>query len=71
MLNSDISDAHKGDRYCTADIKSFYLNNLMNTFRYMKILLEYTTPEIMAEYEIESIISHGYVHVEVQKGTYG
>ena len=29
MPNSVISDAHNGARYCTANVKSFYLNNPM------------------------------------------
>ena len=39
MLNSVISDAHKGARYYIAGIKMFYLNNPMSTFRYMRLPL--------------------------------
>ena len=71
MLSSVISDAHKGDRYCTADIKNFYLNNPMSTFGCMRIPLKYITPEIMAEYNIASIASNGCLIVEIRKGVYG
>ena len=71
MLNSVISDAHKGARYCTADIKNFYLNNPMSTFRYMRIPLKYINPEIMVEYDINSVDFNEYVHVEIHKGMYG
>ena len=43
----------------------------MFTFRYMIILLKYITPEIMAEYDINSFIPNEYVHVEIRKGMYG
>ena len=71
MLNSVISDAHKGARYCTSDIKNFYLNNPMKKFRYMKIPLKYIPKEIMDEYNIQDIQSNGFVYVEIRKGMYG
>ena len=71
MLNSIISDAYKGAIYCTVDIKKFYLNNPMSTFRYMRIPLKYITQEIVAEYGINSLASNGYVHVDICKGIYG
>ena len=71
MLNSVISDAHKGARYCTADIVNFYLNNPMQKYRYMKIPLRYITQDIMDEYNIQAIASHRYVYVEIRKGMYG
>ena len=71
MLNSVISDAHKGARYCTSDIKNFYLNNPMKKFRYMKIPLKYIHKEIMDEYNIQDIQSNGFVYVEIRKGMYG
>ena len=35
LLNSIISDADKEARCCTVEIKQFYLNNPMKTYRYM------------------------------------
>lgn len=71
LLNRVISDVHKVSRYCTADIKIFYLNNPMQKFCYMKIPLRYTTQEIMDEYNIQDIASHWLVYVEIRKGMYG
>ena len=34
-LNITISGAHRGARYGTADIETYYLNNPMSTYRYM------------------------------------
>ena len=68
MINSVISDAHKGARFGTGDVKNFYLNNPMAKFRYMKIPLKFINAEIMDEYNIDNIASNGYVYVEIHKG---
>ena len=49
-LNSVISDARKVDRYLTADIIDYYLNNPMVNYQYMRIHLKdiircYITPD--------------------------
>ena len=49
LINSVIYDAEKGARYCTVDIKKFYLNNPMKTYRYMKISIHLFTDEILQE----------------------
>jgi len=40
-LNSVISDAHRGARYCTGDIKDFFLGSEMATYQYMRIHRKY------------------------------
>ena len=71
MLNSVISDADKGARYCTANIKNFYLNNPMKTYRYMNIPIHLFTDEILKEHNINKLVYKGYVYVDIRKGTYG
>ena len=44
-LNSVISDSKKGTRYFVADIKNYYLNNLLTHFQYMRIHTKYFTEE--------------------------
>ena len=56
MINSVISDASKGVRFCTTD-KNFYLNNPMERYRYMKIPIKYITEEIMREYNLQIVTS--------------
>jgi len=41
-INSTISDAHKGSRYCTADIKDFFLHNASISV-HENLLILYTT----------------------------
>ena len=65
-----IFHADKGARFCTADIKNFYLNNPMNTFKYMKIPIHLFMDEILQEYNINDIVHHGYIYVEIRKDIY-
>ena len=43
----------------------------MEKFHYMKIQFRYITKEIIDEYNIQDIASHGNVYVEIRKGMYG
>ena len=72
MLNSVISDADRGARFMTADVKNFYLDTQMPYYQYMRIHRKYFTPEICAEYDIDALCeADGYVYVEIRKGMYG
>ena len=48
-LNSTISHARQGARYCVADIENYYLNNLLQHFQYMRIHAKYFTDEFRKE----------------------
>ena len=72
-LNSVISDAHLGARYCTGDIKDFFLVSDMVIYQYMRIHRKYLTPEVIAEYNLteDYFDAKGYIYVEIRKGMYG
>ena len=72
-LNSVISDAHLGARYCTCDLKDFFLGSDMLVYQYMRIHRKYLTPEVIAEYGLTDahFDSRGYIYVEIRKGMYG
>ena len=71
-LNSAISDAKKGGRYCVADIENYYSNNDLLHFQYMRIHSKYFTPEFLQEYDIDEITNRDeYVYCEIKKGMYG
>jgi hypothetical protein len=72
-LNSTISDASSGARYCTADIKDFFLGSTMKVFQYMRIHRRYVPQAIIDEYELtdSDFDAKGYIYVEIQKGMYG
>ena len=71
FLNSVISDARKGAKFSSADIKNHYLQSPMKKFQYMHIPLKYFTDEIRQEYNIMDIAENGYVYIEIRKGMYG
>ena len=72
-FNSVISDAHLGARYCTGDLKDFFLVSDMLIFQYMRIHRKYVTPEVLDEYDLtpQHFDSKGYCYVEIRKGMYG
>lgn len=45
-LNSVISDAKHGARYCTGDIKDFFLGSRMKVFQHMRIHRKYIPQEM-------------------------
>ena len=48
-LNSLISDAKHGARFCAADIKNYYLNNPLLKYQYMQIHYKNLTSEFRQE----------------------
>jgi hypothetical protein len=72
-LNSVISDAKNGARYCTADLKDFFLQSTMKIFQYMRIHRRYLPQEIINEYTLtdDYFDAKGFVYVEICKGMYG
>jgi hypothetical protein len=72
-INSVISDAKHGARYCTADLKDFFLQSFMKVYQYMRIHRRYLPQAIIDEYKLtpEHFDSNGYVYMEIRKGVYG
>ena len=52
-MNSVISDSKKGARYFVADIKNYYLSNLLIHLQYMRIHAKYFTEEFRKEYNMD------------------
>jgi hypothetical protein len=72
-INSTISDSKHGTRYCTGNLKDFFLVSDMKVFQYMRVHRKYVTQEILDEYGLkdEYYDSRGYVYLEIHKGMYG
>ena len=72
-LNSVISDAHLGARYCTGDLKDFFLVSDMPIYQYMRVHRRYVPQEIINEYDLtdQHFSSKGFVYLEIRKGMYG
>ena len=70
-INSTISDADKGARYLTMDIKKFYLGSPLTYFQYLRVHSSLIPDEILAEYPEIIAERDGYVYFEIRKGIYG
>ena len=69
-LNSVIST--KGARYCTIDLKDFYLNTPMERPEFMRLKINDLPPEFVALYNLNNIADqNGTVYMRIQKGMYG
>ena len=66
-INITISEAHKGARYCTADIKYLFLCSTMQIYQYMCIHCQYIPTELITEYNLtpDNFDSKGYGYLEI------
>lgn len=72
MLNSVISDAHKGARWCTMDIKDHFLGTPMARPEYVKAHISKFPEDIIQRYNLRALMdSQGYVYMKIKKGMYG
>ena len=74
LLNSTISDAHKGARFMGIDIKNFFLMTSLPTKNreYMQIHKKYFSNFFIELYKLQDRLNNdGYVYCEVQLGMYG
>jgi hypothetical protein len=69
LCNSTIST--EGGMYMCLDVNNFYLGTPMDSFEYMRISIKLIPQEIIAEYNLLSLVSDGHMHIEVQKCMYG
>ena len=59
-------------KYCSFDVKNFYLNTPMEHAEYMKINIAHIPDEIISEYNLkEKVHIDGSVYIQIQKGMYG
>ena len=64
-INSTISDAKRGARYFTLDIKNFYLGSPLSYYQYVRIPVALLPAEILAEYDEICVENDGYAYFEV------
>jgi hypothetical protein len=72
-INSTISDAKNRARYCTGNLKDFFLVSDMKIYQYMRVHRKYVPAAIIDKYGLTRahFDSKGYVYLEIQKGMYG
>jgi len=72
LINSTISDAHKGARFMSADIKDYFLATPMAEPEYMRVKYRYLPPDIRRRYNLDAIVSRDdYIYIKIQKGMPG
>ena len=71
ILNSTISDAHKGASFFTIDIKDFFLQSFLKEPEYLHMHQKYFLEGIRTKYNIDHLIlNDGLVYCELKKGLY-
>jgi hypothetical protein len=69
LFNSVVST--KNAKFCTMDIKDFYLNTPMDRYEYMRIPIDIIPEDIFEYYNLKDLVHNGSVTVEICKGMYG
>ena len=63
IINSTISDAHKGARFAGADLKDFFLATPMEKPEYMKIKYKYILADIRLTYKLDTILAPQWLYL--------
>ena len=72
MVNSVISDAHKGARFMSCDLKDFFLATPMLKPEYMRIMWKHIPEDIREKYDLYKLLADdGYIYVKIKRGMYG
>ena len=67
MLFRSIST--KGARYCTIDLKDFYLMTPMTRPEYMRMKIKDLPKDFVIMYNLaDKVTSDGFVYIKIQKG---
>ena len=72
LVNSVISDAKKGARFMSLDIKDFFLQSNLPEKEYLRIHKRYFSNYFRQLYGLDTLIDKdGYIYCEILKGMYG
>ena len=72
IINSTISDAHKGARFMCADLKDHFLASPMDKPEFMRIKYKYFPAAIRLQYDLDRLLAtDGYIYIRIKKGMYG
>ena len=66
LINSAISDINA--RFCTSDIRNFYLGTPLEHYEYMKLRLDIIPEEIISQYTHPSTAMSRRLYCEIKKG---
>ena len=72
LVNSTISDANKGARFMSADLKDFFLATPMEGEEYMKVQYKHFPQDIRDRYGLDQKVTpSGHIFIKIKKGMYG
>ena len=71
LLNSTISDADKGARFMSLDLKDFFLATPMPNPEFMKVPFKYFPQDIVDKYKLSTKLHNDYIYIKIKKGMYG
>ena len=71
LLNSTISDAHKGARFMSMDLKDFFLATPMQHPEYMRVPIKFFPSDIIRMYKLNDKIHNNNIYIKIKKGMYG
>ena len=72
LLNSIISDSHRGARFMSLDINDHFLQSILDVPEYLRIHNKYFLEDIRKKYNINAIVApDGYVYCKIKRGIYG
>ena len=69
--NSTFSDAHKGARFMSLDLKDFFLATPMQELEIMKVPYKYFPDYIIKKYNLHALKDNESISIKVKKGMYG
>ena len=72
LLNSTISDADRGARFMSSDLKDYFLGSPMSRPEYMKVHISKFPEDIILQYNLKAKMdTNGYIYIKIMKGMYG
>ena len=67
LLNSIISDAAKGARFLSLDLKDFFLATPMDKRKYMKLKASIIPADIKQQYNLGNLEKDGFLYVKIKR----
>ena len=71
LFNSVISDAHKGARFLSLDLKDMFLKTTMEEPEFFRVPYKYIPEDIRKRYRLDTKVHEGYIYCRIKKGMYG
>ena len=66
LINGTISML--GAKFLSVDIKEYYYGTRLETFEYMRMELRDIPDKIIQQYDLDNIVSDGWVYMQIEKG---